>query len=48
MYFPAQNITNEYKKKVIQDRNNQSTVDPRVQFTQPPYQIKGTQYHYMQ
>ena len=40
MYFPAQNRTNEYEKKVIQDRNNQSTVDPRVQFTQAsmPYQ----------
>ena len=34
MYFPAQNRTNEYEKKVIQDRNIQSTVDPRVQFTE--------------
>ena len=34
MYFPAQDGMNEHKKKVVQDRNNQSTVDPRVQFTQ--------------
>ena len=34
MYLPAQNRTNEHGKKVIQDRNNESTVDSRVQFTQ--------------
>ena len=34
MYLPAQNRMNEHEKKVIQDRNNESTVDPRVQFTQ--------------
>ena len=34
MYLPAQNGTNEHGKKVIQDRNAKSTVDPRVQFTQ--------------
>ena len=34
MYFPAQNRTNEHEKKVVQDRNNESTVDPRVHFTQ--------------
>ena len=34
MYTPAQNGTNEHEKKVIQDRNNESMVDPRVQFTQ--------------
>ena len=30
---PAQNGMNEHEKKVIQDRNNESMVDPRVQFT---------------
>ena len=34
MYPPAQKGMNEHEKKVIQDRNNESTVDPRVQFTQ--------------
>ena len=34
MYLPAQNRMNEHEKKVIQDRNNESTVDPKVQFTQ--------------
>ena len=34
MYLPAQNGTNEHGKKVIQDRNSESMVDPRVQFTQ--------------
>ena len=34
MCFPAQYGMNEHEKNVIQDRNNQSMVDPRVQFTQ--------------
>ena len=34
MYLPAQNGMNEHGKKVIQDRNNESMLDPRVQFTQ--------------
>ena len=34
VYLPAQNGMNEHGKKVIQDRNNEYTVDPRVQFTQ--------------
>ena len=38
MYLPAQNGTNEHGKKVIQDRNNESMVDPRVQFTQASIQ----------